>query len=982
MERKAMQTEAGTGHEGDCCACGEAVLDRLSQILGVVLGALLHRASRMALILVMGVAVVLCATGLGLAQLAASPWPMRGHDTRHSGQSPYKGPWKPALKWKFLTEGDVYSSPAIGLDGTVYVGSYDGYLYAVSPGGSLMWKFQTGSSVESSPAIGLDGTVYVGSKDRHLYAVKRDGTLKWKFLTEGDVYSSPAIGLDGTVYVGSYDGYLYAVNPDGTLKWKFLTGDVYSSPAIGLDGTIYVGSGNHYFYALNPDGGLKWKFKTGKYVWSSPAIGLDGTVYVGSTDKYLYAVNPEGALKWKLKTSYGVRSSPAIGLDGTVYVGSGNHYFYALNPDGSRKWVFTTFPFRDRASDSPAIGSDGTVYVGLGDLYALNPDAGLKWKFKTGKYVRSSPVIGLDGTVYVGSDDNYLYALEEQPNVSPILYAGRVLPETGHEQTEFVFSVTYMDADNDAPSKITVKIDNEAPKTMTRRQGDDSFVNGELYEYRTKLSLGDHTFSFAASDGVADATGDLALHPGPTVGKNTPPVLSNGTVWPQTGTRGTEVRFAVIYSDLNNDPPAELTVRIDSDAAQPMSAVGPADRDYTDGSVYEYKTKLSAGTHTYAFAATDWSANATGNAGTHSGPTIVASGSPPVLSNGNVTPQTSRSETEFTFEVLYADPDDEPPSEITVEIDGEAKAMVPAVPGDTSYAEGVLYQYKTTLGLASHTYSFAAQSGSRVAVGDTVSHSGPLVSTVPQEWRGATDQGRSVSFTVSGDGTSILDLQTSVGTYLEITITTEEGTTTEYYNETISGTIPQMSVYNNKFSGSITESVPLETLTGTATGTARANISGTFTSPTRVEGTFSGFYPEIVFRPGPWGPVLQQLTLMGSGEWSASLPSSIVIHQPKDRVLLNSSSVKVSGVAEGGLVHSAEINGTPVQLTKGRFSTNVLLAEGANAIHLIAFDADKNIVGTYSVRVTLDSTPPVIALTEPTDSLETPSEGDHQRHGG
>ena len=90
----------------------------------------------------------------------------------------------------------------------------------------------------------------------------------------------------------------------------------------------------------------------------------------------------------------------------------------------------------------------------------------------------------------------------------------------------------------------------------------------------------------------------------------------------------------------------------------------------------------------------------------------------------------------------------------------------------------------------------------------------------------------------------------------------------------------------------------------------------------------------------------------------------------------------MSGVAEGALVHSAEVNGTPVQLTKGAFSTNVSLAEGANAIHLIAFDADKHIVGTYSVRVTLDSTPPVIALTEPTDSLETPSEGDHQRHGG
>jgi len=33
--------------------------------------------------------------------------------------------------WKFETRADVYSSPAIGSDGTVYVGSYDNKLYAI-----------------------------------------------------------------------------------------------------------------------------------------------------------------------------------------------------------------------------------------------------------------------------------------------------------------------------------------------------------------------------------------------------------------------------------------------------------------------------------------------------------------------------------------------------------------------------------------------------------------------------------------------------------------------------------------------------------------------------------------------------------------------------------------------------------------------------------------------------------------------------------
>jgi len=193
------------------------------------------------------------------------------------------------LVWKFKTEGPI-DSPAIGNDGTIYVGSNDWYLYAINPDGSLKWKFETGDWVKSSPAIGNDGTIYVGSNDRYLYAINPDGSLKWKFKTGDCISSSPAIGNDGTIYVGSDDGYLYAINLDGSLKWKFETGDwVLSSPAIGNDGTIYVGSNNGYLYAINPNGSLKWKFKTGNWIQSSPAIGNDGTIYVGSNDGYLYA---------------------------------------------------------------------------------------------------------------------------------------------------------------------------------------------------------------------------------------------------------------------------------------------------------------------------------------------------------------------------------------------------------------------------------------------------------------------------------------------------------------------------------------------------------------------------------------------------------------------------------------------------------------------------------------------------------------------
>ena len=104
------------------------------------------------------------------------------------------------------------------------------------------WSFKTGGSVHSSPAIGSDGTIYVGSRDDNLYSISPDGLKKWAFKTGGDVYySSPAIGSDGTIYVGSNDYRLYAINPDGSKKWAFKTGgDVDSSPAIGSHGTCLL----------------------------------------------------------------------------------------------------------------------------------------------------------------------------------------------------------------------------------------------------------------------------------------------------------------------------------------------------------------------------------------------------------------------------------------------------------------------------------------------------------------------------------------------------------------------------------------------------------------------------------------------------------------------------------------------------------------------------------------------------------------------
>lgn len=188
-----------------------------------------------------------------------------------------------------------YSSPAFSASGTImYIGSQNSYLYALyAVTGSLVWVFRTTDSILSTPAVGSDGTVYVGSLDNCTYAIWPSGSLKWKYRTGGSVVASPAIGIDGTVYIGSQDGTFYAfMGQSGSIKWTFsMTNPIQSSAVIDSVGTLYVGSENNYLYSLSSYGSMLWKFNTAGMTVSSPVIGTDGTLYVGSDNNFLYAFN-------------------------------------------------------------------------------------------------------------------------------------------------------------------------------------------------------------------------------------------------------------------------------------------------------------------------------------------------------------------------------------------------------------------------------------------------------------------------------------------------------------------------------------------------------------------------------------------------------------------------------------------------------------------------------------------------------------------
>lgn len=325
-------------------------------------------------------------------------------------------------QWQATAADAVTCSPAVGLDGTVYVGSDDNTLYAFGPTGTLKWSHSEGVAYETSAAvIGPDGTVYAGDLGGTLVALNPDGTVKWRFAVPGAagtgagnyITASPALASDGTIYVHSSDGNLYAINADSSVKWASpVPGGSYAAPTLAPDGTIYIGTDGGSLFALNPDGTQKWMFSTpvaSEQIYTAAALDASGNLYVGTLSGNFYSVTPAGDLRWAYAAGNGITSAPAL-ANGSVYFGGYDGNLYSLSAaSGALQWRFPVGA-QVRAS-APAVDANGTVYMGSYDhnVYAVSSAGALVRTYATGDIIRSSPAIS-GTTLYFGSDDHKVYA--------------------------------------------------------------------------------------------------------------------------------------------------------------------------------------------------------------------------------------------------------------------------------------------------------------------------------------------------------------------------------------------------------------------------------------------------------------------------------------------------------------------------------------------------------------------------------------------
>ncbi len=356
-----------------------------------------------------------------------SPWPKFRADSANDARSPLHPVASGGHPWAFPTGKGIFSSPVVGGDGTVYVGSADRTFYALAADGTVRWQVLTGEIIDSAALLDDRGRVYVGSGDGHLYAFDAaTGGPAWMFAAdppstngafidwfEGNV----AIGADGTLFVPNDNFFTYALDRDTrAVRWHLKTADqTWSLPAVNVaSGRVFVGNNNlltllgDNTFALDATSGAHlWSHGTDGTIAASPMLTENGLVVVGGFDGFVRAYDQtSGALRWEFGARDHIYASPAALPDGTVIQPSADGSVYALAPDtGTLVWQFDT---RDAIRSSPAVDADGHVYVGSGEgtLFVLNPNGTLRWSMKLIDAERddlnASPALGRDAILIAG----------------------------------------------------------------------------------------------------------------------------------------------------------------------------------------------------------------------------------------------------------------------------------------------------------------------------------------------------------------------------------------------------------------------------------------------------------------------------------------------------------------------------------------------------------------------------------------------------
>jgi len=343
--------------------------------------------------------------------------------------------------------------------GITYVGSDNGYTYALNAvTGKLIWAHYGWNMTMSNP-LEAGGRVYVSTGSAYfnysntmrylegrrpvrgpglnsMYALDaRTGRQVWVYHFPGEAMPTAAY-KDGFLYIGTGDGHVYKLNATtGKPAWVSDIVSFVSMSSAALNGKYLFVGGTHpnFFYALDKQTGkVAWKVTLPKLVatgmgdctpaYADGLVVQEATVETGDPQNpvanVLLALDAKtGKIVWQHRFEKGpvppaMKTATPMIANGKVFEGSpvtGNYYAFDLR-SGQEIWK-VYLGAQIRAGGALA---NGIVYVPYksGDIAAINLARGtlLGNKHIGGAFGPSSPVI-VGGTLYVTNIFGYVLAL-------------------------------------------------------------------------------------------------------------------------------------------------------------------------------------------------------------------------------------------------------------------------------------------------------------------------------------------------------------------------------------------------------------------------------------------------------------------------------------------------------------------------------------------------------------------------------------------
>jgi outer membrane protein assembly factor BamB len=168
--------------------------------------------------------------------------------------------------WVQTVDGAILGSPVLGLNNSLYVGTYGGVLVSLDTrNGEIIQQETTSSWIWSGPA--QDGTnVYVGDANGMFYAYPMTGTGQpWTQQLNGAIIGSPLVN-GSIIVIGTESGNVYFIDNTGrNVQPVSVSGKIYTSPvAAGELVLVAPTEGVNLLVAIDQNGATKWSFTPAK----------------------------------------------------------------------------------------------------------------------------------------------------------------------------------------------------------------------------------------------------------------------------------------------------------------------------------------------------------------------------------------------------------------------------------------------------------------------------------------------------------------------------------------------------------------------------------------------------------------------------------------------------------------------------------------------------------------------------------------------